>query len=188
VEQKLDVSVTTCIRFSELVKKRRSRKENQLLQPSLPIMYTLEATQAFRIDNPPEKTYIYHIEPVADEIAVISSDNCLRLINPVSLQGPAVNVIPKVHADVTCLKALDGQSGIVCTAGRDGQVNIWDLRGKTKVAELKTGMLAIFRCPLYNFFLQCLQKPDLNPPLRIKYKVELLYTRLFAASDTFNEF
>jgi WD repeat-containing protein 89 len=104
-----------------------------------PTMYTLEVTGAFRIDQP-QGTYIYHLEPVADEIAAISSDDCLRLVNPTSLHGPALKVIPKVHAEVTCLKALEGQNFIVCTAGRDGRINIWDLRGNANVAELKTSM------------------------------------------------
>jgi WD40 repeat protein len=106
-------------------------------------MYTLDGSEAFRIDRP-EGTYIYHLEPVAGEVAVISSDDCLRLIDPTSLHGPALKVIRKVHTEVTCLKALDGQNAIVCTAGRDGRVNIWDLRGSTRVAELKTGMLHQF--------------------------------------------
>lgn len=106
-------------------------------------MYTLDGSEAFRIDQP-EGTYLYHLEPVAEEVAVISSDDCLRLIDPISLHGPALKVIPKVHTEVTCLKALDGQNAIVCTAGRDGRVNIWDLRGSTRIAELKTGMLHQF--------------------------------------------
>jgi WD40 repeat protein len=103
-------------------------------------MYTLDASGLFRVEQPQE-TYIYQIEPIRDEIAAISSDDYLRLVSPTSLHGPALKVIPNVHAKVTCLKALDGQNSIVCTAGRDGRVNIWDLRGNTKVAELKTSML-----------------------------------------------
>lgn len=103
-------------------------------------MYTLNVIGAFKIDHPPE-TYIYHIEPIGDKIAVISSDNCLRLINPVFMDGPVLNTIPKLHAEVTCLKALDAQNSIVCTAGNDGIVNILDLRGDTKVAELKFGKI-----------------------------------------------
>ncbi len=109
-------------------------------------MYTLDASGAFRIDQP-QGTYIYHIEPLADEVAVISSDNCLRLINPTSLHAPALRVVSNVHAEVTCLKTLDKQNNIVCTAGRDGRVNIWDFRANTKVAKFKISMsyrLALF--------------------------------------------
>jgi len=106
-------------------------------------MYTLDISGSFKVEQPQE-TYIYHIEPIGDEIAAISSDDCLRLISPTSLHSPPLKVIPKVHAEVTCLKALDGQRAIACTAGRDGRINIWDLQGNTKVAELKTGMLRYF--------------------------------------------
>jgi WD40 repeat protein len=112
---------------------------------SRPTMYTFDASGSFRVDEPQE-TYIYNIEPIGDEIVAISSDNCLRLISPTSLHGPALKVIPKVHLEVTCLKALDGQNAIVCTAGRDGRVNIWDIRGNIQIAELKTGMSPSFRC------------------------------------------
>jgi WD40 repeat protein len=108
-------------------------------------MYTLDASGSFRVDQPRE-TYIYHIEPIGDEIASISSDDCLRLISPASLNGPALKVISKVHEEVTCLKALDVENAVVCTAGRDGRVNIWDLRGDVKVAELKTSMSLHFAC------------------------------------------
>ncbi len=131
-------------------------------------MYTLETTGVFSIDDPPE-TYIYHIEPIADEIAAISSDDCLRLINPAFLNGPVLKIIPKTHTEVTCLKALDGQSPIACTAGRDGRVNIWDVRGNTVVAELNTG-IAPFRC-LYSiafYELQSLQNWGLSSPARPK--------------------
>lgn len=137
-------------------------------------MYILDVTGAFRIDHLPD-TYIYHIEPVADEIAVISSDDCLRLINPVSMQGPASNIIPNIHAEVTCLKALDGQNGILCTAGRDGLFSIWDLRGNSKVAELKSGSLDHFAiCYSISFLLppdgnlsSALVKTKMGPPRRI---------------------
>jgi len=102
-------------------------------------MYSLDASGSFRVEQPRE-TYIYHIEPIGDEIAAISSDDCLRLISPTSIHGPALKVIPKVHAEVTSLKALDGQNAIACTAGRDGCINIWDLQGNIKAAELKTSM------------------------------------------------
>jgi WD40 repeat protein len=101
-------------------------------------MFSLEATGAFKIDQPPE-TYIYDIVPISEGLAVISSDNSLRLINPLSLHGAALNTIENVHTDITCLETLDEQNSIVCTAGRDGRVIIFDFRSKNKVAEVKTG-------------------------------------------------
>lgn len=113
-------------------------------------MYTLEASGAFKIDDP-QQTYIYDIISVGAVIAAISSDDCLRLIDPLSLYGQPIEQISKVHAEVTCLKALDGENSIVCTAGRDGNVKIHDLRlGQTesKIGDVRTGRLLniIFAC------------------------------------------
>jgi hypothetical protein len=101
-------------------------------------MYTLDAVGVFQIEHPPE-TYIYDIQPVADGIVAISSDDCLRLIDPLVLHAFPLQLIQNVHNEITCLKTLDPGNSIVCTAGRDGRVNIFDFRAKTKVAELRTG-------------------------------------------------
>ena len=118
-------------------------------------MYTLDATGVFRIEQPPD-TYIYHIEPVADRIAAISSDNCLRLIDPLFLNGPALNTIQNIHAEVTCLKILDAENGIICTAGRDGKIAIFDLREKARVTEMSVGRAD------KNFFVSLLLNKDLE--------------------------
>lgn len=101
-------------------------------------MFTLDAVGSFDIHEP-SGTYVYEIVPVSDGIAVISSDNNLRLIDPLSLHNQPLQVVQNVHADVTCLKALDPQSSIVCTAGRDGRVSIFDFRSRSKVSEVRTG-------------------------------------------------
>jgi hypothetical protein len=118
-------------------------------------MYTLDAVGVFKIEHPPE-TYIYHIEPVADGVAAISSDNCLCLIDPLFLNGAPLHVIQDVHTEVTCLKALDTQNSIVCTAGRDGKACIFDFRAKSKVAELrasKCGMRYFMLSDVHSVFL-----------------------------------
>jgi SEL1 protein len=101
-------------------------------------MYTLDNEGTFRVEQPSE-TYIYQIEPVADGLAAISSDNCLRLLDPLVLSGPVLHSIPHIHQEVTSLKALDEGASIVCTAGRDGLVNIFDFRQRSKVVEMRTG-------------------------------------------------
>ena len=101
-------------------------------------MCTLNLVGTFRIDYP-ENTYIYQIEPIADNIASISSDDCLRLVDPHALHRLPLCVMENVHEKVTCLKVVDGQIGVVCTAGRDGIINTFDFRTKVKVAELLYG-------------------------------------------------
>lgn len=99
-------------------------------------MYTLDATDSYAIENP-ASTYIYDIIEVADGIVSISSDDSLRLANPRSL-SEQLHTLPKVHTEVTCLKALDADNSIVCTAGRDGKARITDLRQKLSIVELSS--------------------------------------------------
>ena len=100
-------------------------------------MYTLDATDSCEITKP-KSTYIYDIIEVADGIVSISSDNSLRLIDPRSLSTEPLYTLPKLHTEVTCVKALDADNSIVCTAGRDGKVRITDLRQRSRIAELSS--------------------------------------------------
>ncbi|TVY29926.1 putative WD repeat-containing protein [Lachnellula hyalina] len=101
-------------------------------------MYTLESVDSFHISSP-ENTYIYDIVPVAGGVATISSDDSLRLLDPLSLNGPPINSVKKVNTDVTCLKALGGEdAAVVCTAGRDGSVKVLDPRTGGVVATVRS--------------------------------------------------
>lgn len=102
-------------------------------------MYTLEAVDSFHVSSPAD-TYIYDIVPTASGLATISSDDSLRLLDPLALNGTPINSIKKVQTDVTCLKALGGDDAVVvCTAGRDGRVRVLDPRTGSVVGEMKTG-------------------------------------------------
>jgi WD40 repeat protein len=105
-------------------------------------MYTLDATDSFAIEQP-SGTYVYDIVPVAGGIVSISSDDTVRLFDPSNLQQGPVYSVPKVNSEVTCLKALDHQGSIVCTAGRDGKVAILDLRQQSRVAQIGTGKTCV---------------------------------------------
>jgi hypothetical protein len=105
-------------------------------------MYTLNAVDSFHVSDPHD-TYIYDIVPVAAGLAAISSDDSLRLLDPLCLSGPPLNLIRQVNTDVTCLKAINNSIGedasIVCTAGRDGRVLLLDPRTAAKIGEVRTG-------------------------------------------------
>lgn len=102
-------------------------------------MYRFFASDVFEVQGE-EPTYIYDIVPVAAGLASISSDDCLRLLDPTALNGQPLNTIKKVNTDVTCLKTIgNGDSSIVVTAGRDGKVCLIDPRTGGKVGEVKSG-------------------------------------------------
>ncbi|KAH8649419.1 hypothetical protein BGZ60DRAFT_389799 [Tricladium varicosporioides] len=101
-------------------------------------MYTLDAVDSFHIPNP-VNTYIYDIIPIADGLATISSDDCLRLLNPLALNGQPINSVRRVNTDVTCLKALDRSGAVIVTAGRDGRICLVDMRTAARVGEVSSG-------------------------------------------------
>jgi hypothetical protein len=107
-------------------------------------MYTLETVDSFQISDPTD-TYIYDIVLVAAGLAAISSDDSLRLLDPLALNGTPLNSIPRVNTDVTCLKAVntttEGDALIICTAGRNGRVCLLDPRTGAKVGEVRSGGL-----------------------------------------------
>ena len=75
---------------------------------------------------PPFSTYIYAItlvDPLCTNLAVISSDDSLRILDPTTLQSKVDFSSGKVHEGVTCLKSFDG---LLSTAGQDAAIRIWD--------------------------------------------------------------
>ena len=82
--------------------------------------------------------------PVAGGVATISSDDTLRLYDPLALNGGPLREIGSVNTGVTCLKAAtEGDATVVFTAGQDGRVRLIDLRSGDKVGEVSSGELVI---------------------------------------------
>lgn len=98
----------------------------------------------------PPNSYIYRIISTAarqdpltysqlDQLAVISSDDSLRFLNPARLDNGYTSVIKNVNEKVTCLeRANDAGSNVVATAGRDGLIRFWDKRSQAKVLEIES--------------------------------------------------
>ena len=87
----------------------------------------------------PADSYIYKIVPVNGNLAAISSDDSLRLINLSTLREIAGGVLNNVHDGVTCLQVVDNDLNSVLTAGRDAVVNQYDLRTGQKTMQLGDG-------------------------------------------------
>lgn len=47
--------------------------------------------------------------------------------------------VEKANKGITCLKALDAGNDVVCTAGRDGVVVVWDMRTGGRVSNVSVG-------------------------------------------------
>lgn len=104
-------------------------------------MYLLNSISSFSIPSP-AGTYIYDIVPLStgSELAAISSDDCLRILDSVTLK--VKSEVKAAGKEVTCLRAFGGEaSGVVAVAGRDGKIGLWDSRaGKgVKAGEVRSG-------------------------------------------------
>lgn len=107
------------------------------------------ATQIFTSDaGLPPDSYIYRIISTAarqdpltysktDQLAIISSDDSLRFLDPSTLK--LNGVVKTANTSITCLeRANDAPSNIVATAGRDGLIRYWDQRSREKVLEIQS--------------------------------------------------
>jgi WD40 repeat protein len=98
----------------------------------------------------PSNSYIYKVistaprqDPLSysklDQLAIISSDDSLRFLEPQTLNPTPNGVIRNVSDKVTCLeRANDGPSNILATAGRDGFIRFWDKRTCQKALEIES--------------------------------------------------
>ena len=110
-------------------------------------MYTLNHIDRYRFQpsasaSPSDDVYVLAIDRIAsDGIVSISSDQQLSLFRPSAglSVGPTASWATQ-HGNLTSLGVFDWQSGLVCTAGEDGSVGVWDLRiagAGGKVAQFK---------------------------------------------------
>lgn len=65
----------------------------------------------------------------------ISSDQSLSLLDPADLGRGPVRRLATGHGNLTTLRVF-GES-VVCTAGEDGGVEVWDVRAASRVAQFR---------------------------------------------------
>lgn len=90
-------------------------------------MYNLTKFDAFQ-NSGRDPAYVLEIIPVAGGLAAISSDQNLTLFDPRRLSQGPLQTIRTSHGNITCAKAFDESNSILCTAGENGTVSVWDLR------------------------------------------------------------
>ncbi|ORY19200.1 WD40-repeat-containing domain protein [Clohesyomyces aquaticus] len=131
-------------------------------------MAPLTQTLSSNISLPPN-SYIYKIlstsprtDPLSyyqtDTLAILSSDDSLRFIDPATLNVLPDGVIKSVNESVTCLERADDLSSIiVATAGRDGLVKYWDRRSKGSVLTIQSPekLISSIVCNNPRSFLAC---------------------------------
>ena len=89
----------------------------------------------------PDDSYIYQILPINSRIAAISSDDSIRLADPVNLalHNAPDGVLPNANTGITCLASIhpSSSSATLVSAGRDATLRAWDVRGMMEVASFK---------------------------------------------------
>jgi WD40 repeat protein len=125
----------------------------------------------------PPNSYIYKVlstsprqdsltYTLSDTLAVISSDDSLRLLDPATLDLLPDGFV-KVNTSVTCLERVDdAASNLIATAGRDGLVNFWDKRSKKKALGIQSPhkLISSLVCNAPRNFVACgIENPDDGP-------------------------
>jgi WD40 repeat protein len=101
-------------------------------------MYTLTNIDQYHFPSSPDsETYVLEAHRTASGLATVSSDQALSLFDPARIgSGPQASLRTD-HGNVTTMRAFDPMTGVVCTAGEDGSVGVWDLRAGARVARFQ---------------------------------------------------
>lgn len=122
-------------------------------------MYSLTCVEGYRTPIR-EEIYVLDIIPLSSGPVTISSDQALSAFNPAALSRGPVKSWQTNHGNITCAEGFDLGGAVVCTAGEDGSVSMWDLRLEEQQAQVArlTGAccgtsffcMNIFRLILFN--------------------------------------
>ncbi|PTB40762.1 uncharacterized protein TrAFT101_005925 [Trichoderma asperellum] len=105
-------------------------------------MYTLTNIDQHHFSGP-EDVYVLEAHRTAAGLATVASDQTLSLFNPARLGAGPVTSLKTGHGNVTTLRVFDAASSLVCTAGENGSVGVWDLRQGARVAQFQAAEASI---------------------------------------------
>lgn len=99
-------------------------------------MYQLAPVAGHSFARSQDDVYVLDLHRLAAGLASISSDQKLSLFNPARVGAGPVSSITTNHGNLRCLKPFDWTTSVVCTAGENGTVSVWDLRQKASSAQV----------------------------------------------------
>ncbi|KAL6904826.1 WD40-repeat-containing domain protein [Trichoderma evansii] len=105
-------------------------------------MYTLSNIDQHHFSGP-EDVYVLEAHRTAAGLATVASNQTLSLFNPARLGAGPVTSLKTSHGNVTTLRVFDAGSSVVCTAGENGSVGVWDLRQGARVAQFQAAEASI---------------------------------------------
>lgn len=89
-------------------------------------MYQLTCADGYKY--PGAETYVLDILPVATGFATTASDQTLSVFDPLRLSQGPIKTIRTDHGNLTTAKVYSAADSVICTAGENGTVSVWDLR------------------------------------------------------------
>lgn len=98
-------------------------------------MYTLTNIDGHFFPGP-QDIYVLDIQRTSAGLAAISSDQALSLLDPARLRAGPAKSLRTNHGNLTSLRVFDAGNAVVCTAGENGSVGVWDLRIGAAAAEV----------------------------------------------------
>lgn len=97
-------------------------------------MYTLNCADGLSLGR---DVYALDIYRTSVGLASISSDQFLSVLDPTRLSAGPQRRLPTQHGNLTTLQVFDSNASIVCTAGENGTVGVWDLRQGANVVQFQ---------------------------------------------------
>ncbi|KAI5467608.1 WD40-repeat-containing domain protein [Mariannaea sp. PMI_226] len=97
-------------------------------------MYSLTNSDGFHFG---QDVYVLDVDRTSAGLAAIASDQSLTLLDPARLSQGPLRRLPTQHGNLTTLRVFDGNAALVCTAGENGTVGVWDLRQGSQVAQFQ---------------------------------------------------
>ncbi|KAF4980703.1 hypothetical protein FZEAL_3371 [Fusarium zealandicum] len=103
-------------------------------------MYSLACADGFSLGR---DVYVLDIHRTSAGLAAISTDQFLSLLDPSHLSAGPIRRLPTDHGNLTTLRVFDANDALVCTAGENGTVAVWDLRQGARVAQFQASQAPI---------------------------------------------
>ncbi|KAH7483092.1 hypothetical protein FOMA001_g7086 [Fusarium oxysporum f. sp. matthiolae] len=97
-------------------------------------MYSLSCADGLSLGR---DVYVLDIHRTSVGLASISSDQFLSVLDPARLSAGPQRRLPTQHGNLTTLRVFDSNASIVCTAGENGTVGVWDLRQGANVVQFQ---------------------------------------------------
>jgi WD40 repeat protein len=97
-------------------------------------MYSLNCADGLSFGR---DVYVLDIQRTSAGLASISSDQFLSVLDPARLSAGPQRRLQTQHGNLTTLRVFDSNAALVCTAGENGTVGVWDLRQGANVVQFQ---------------------------------------------------